>query len=63
MENYPPPRLRATRKVDPGGDLSAFEAAVLEECIQGEHSSRSCSASNCRLVTEDEWFWTIAGNA
>ena len=47
--------------VDPGGELSAFEVAVLEEVLNTPLSE--LSASDSRLVTEDEWFWTIAGNA
>jgi hypothetical protein len=48
-------------KVDPGGELSAFEVAVLEEVLNAPLESQS--TGDHRLVTEDGWFWTIAGNA
>ncbi len=48
-------------KVDPGDGLSAFEAAVLEEVLNAPFNCPS--TGDHRLVTEDEWFWTIAGNA
>ena len=48
-------------KVDPGDGLSEFEAAVLQEVLNAPLASESTRDN--RLVTEDEWFWTIAGNA
>jgi hypothetical protein len=48
-------------KVDPGDDLSEFEAAVLQEVLNAPLESQS--PGDHRLVTEDEWLWTIAGNA
>lgn len=48
-------------KVDPGGDLSEFEVAVLEDVLNAPLSEPF--TEDRRLVTEDEWFWTIAGNA
>ncbi len=46
---------------DPGGELSAFEVAALEEVLNAPFNCPS--TGDHRLVTEDEWFWTIAGNA
>jgi hypothetical protein len=46
---------------DPSGELSAFEVAVLEEVLNTPLESQP--TGDHRLVTEDEWFWTIAGNA
>jgi hypothetical protein len=48
-------------KVDPGDGLTEFEAAVLEEVLNAPLECQS--TGDRRLVTEDEWFWTIAGNA
>jgi hypothetical protein len=49
-------------KVDPGDGLSEFEAAVLEEVLNAPADEYQFTGDD-RLVTEDEWFWTIAGNA
>ena len=48
-------------KVDPDGVLTEFEAAVLEEVLNTPLSE--LCASDSRLVTEDEWFWTMVSNA
>ena len=48
-------------KIDPGDGLSEFEAGVLEEVLNAPFNSPS--TGDPRLVTEDKWFWTVAGNA
>ncbi len=48
-------------KVDPSDGLSDFEATVLEEVLNAPFNCPS--TGDHRLITEDEWFWTIAGNA
>jgi len=48
-------------KVDPVDGLSEFEAAVLEEVLNTPSSASL--PGDPRLVTQDEWLWTIAGNA
>jgi hypothetical protein len=47
------------------GALSAFEAAVLEECIAEAMSDPLASqfTGDQRICTEVGWLWTIAGNA
>jgi hypothetical protein len=47
------------------GALSAFEAAVLEECIAEAMSAplSEMFTGDQRICTEVGWLWTIAGNA
>lgn len=66
-ENYRPPVSAGDSRleVDPGEGLSEFDAAVLEECIAEAMNAplSDLATGDPRLVTEAEFFWTIAGNA
>jgi hypothetical protein len=57
-----PASVRDSRfKVDPGGVLTEFEAAVLEECIA---EAMSIPLSDLFRGTEDQWHYgPTVGNA
>ena len=67
-ENYPPPASAGDSqfKVDSGGVLSEFEAAVLEECIAEAMSAplSELFTGEQRICTEDRWHYgPTVGNA
>jgi hypothetical protein len=67
-ENYRPPASAGDSrfKVDPGGVLNEFEAAVLEECIAEAMSTplSELFTGDQRICTEAQWYYgPTVGNA